>query len=472
MALAPLAYAGGGLVLLRVFLSLAPPLLSLLVRWWRSVEDGLHPYHHYKVPRYDESLRENPLYRRAAAYISSLPSLEDSDYANIFSSPSSSSTRTPGGGDHLSLRLEDGRTVEDSFLGVRISWTNFSDAALVLRIRRQDRQRVLRPYLDHVESVAEELEHRRRELRLYTNCAGGAGRRWTSVPFTHPATLDTLAMDPDLKGRVRSDLESFLKGRSHYHRLGRVWKRSYLLYGPTGTGKSSFAAAMARFLCYDVYDLDPAHAADGSDLNALLLQTTPRSVIVVEDLDRYLHTAPGVGLSGILSFMDGVFSCCGEERVMVFTMNGVKERVDPAVLRPGRADVHIYFALCDFSGFKAMASGYLGIKDHKLYPQVEEAFQGGARLSQAEMGEIMLANRGSPGRALKAVIGALRRQQWDLGAEATTGSPLQAEEEPPAAGKDGSAGNIRKLYGQITVRRDSRGGFRRLFRRKSNRTEK
>ncbi|MCH1922359.1 AAA family ATPase, partial [Shewanella sp. A3A] len=81
------------------------------------------------------------------------------------------------------------------------------------------------------------------------------------------------------------------------------------------------------------------------DLRALLLETTPRSLILVEDLDRYLRGGGDGGTSAartsrMLSFMDGLSSCCGEERVMVFTMSGDKDGVDPAILRPGRLDVH------------------------------------------------------------------------------------------------------------------------------------
>ncbi|CAN0881649.1 AAA-ATPase At2g46620 [Linum grandiflorum] len=43
---------------------------------------------------------------------------------------------------------------------------------------------------------------------------------------------------------------------STYHRLGRVWKRSYLLYRSSGMGKSSFVAAMKNFLSCDVYEID------------------------------------------------------------------------------------------------------------------------------------------------------------------------------------------------------------------------
>jgi hypothetical protein len=144
----------------------------------------------------------------------------------------------------------------------------------------------------------------------------------------------------------------------------------------------------------------------------MLLDTAPRSLILVEDLDRYLRGVDGETAAArtarVLGFMDGLSSSCGEERVMVFTMSGGKDGVDPAVLRPGRLDVHIHFTMCDFEGFKALASNYLGLKDHKLYPQVEEGFHGGARLSPAELGEIMIANRGSPSRALRTVISALQ----------------------------------------------------------------
>ncbi|KAK8964664.1 hypothetical protein KSP40_PGU009853 [Platanthera guangdongensis] len=71
----------------------------------------------------------------------------------------------------------------------------------------------------------------------------------------------------------------------------------------------------------------------------------------------------------MLNFMDGVFSCCAEERVMVFTTRS-KNTLDPTVIRSGRLDVHIHFPLCDFTAFKTLESNYLGLKDHKLYQQV------------------------------------------------------------------------------------------------------
>jgi len=471
------AYAALALAALRLLLSYKSALYALR-RLWRCADEWAQAYQYHEVPRFACDGAENPLFRKAAAYVAALPSLEDADAASVLSSAS----RTNGG---LSLHLGPGHTARDSFLGARLAWTNAADGGrLVLRVRRHDRTRVLRPYLQHVESVADDMEQRRRELRLFANTGvdGATGApRWASAPFTHPATLDAVAMDPDLKARVRADLENFLKGRAYYHRLGRVWRRSYLLYGPPGTGKSTFAAAMAQFLGYDVYDIDLSRAGS-DDLRALLLHTTPRSLILVEDLDRYLQAAGADGearAARVLSFMDGVASCCGEERVMVFTMRGGKDAVDAAVVRPGRLDVHIHFTLCDFEAFKTLASNYLGLKDHKLYPQVEEGFHhAGARLSPAELGEIMLANRGSPSRALRNVITKLqhvsagsaagappprRNTSWsgtgphweDQSARASADS-TEADETPAGGGVFGKDAppmrEFKKLYGLIKVK--------------------
>lgn len=105
------------------------------------------------------------------------------------------------------------------------------------------------------------------------------------MPFKHPSTFDTLAMDPDLKDDIKEDLLEFTQGREFYQKAGKPWKRGYLLYGPPGTGKSSMIAAIANFLKYDIYDVELTEVSSNSELRKLLIQTTNRSVIVIEDID-------------------------------------------------------------------------------------------------------------------------------------------------------------------------------------------
>ncbi|KAM7511869.1 hypothetical protein LguiB_010744 [Lonicera macranthoides] len=441
-------------------------LIYVLKNWKDWIEDSIHVHQFFKVPELNDNCQENQFYRKVSVYVNSLASIEDSDFTNLFSGKKS---------NDIVISLDDNQTVNDSFLGATVSWKNQvekisqkSYRTFVLKVKKKDKRRILRPYLQHIHSVSDDIEQRRRELKLYMNTDSDhrSNGRWRSVPFTHPSTLETIAMDSDLKNKVKSDLESFLKSKQYYHRLGRVWKRSYLLYGPSGTGKSSFVAAMAKFLCYDVYDIDLSRVSDDSDLKMLLLQTTNKSLIVIEDLDQFLNKkSTTVSLSGVLNFMDGIVnSCSGGEKVMVFTMN-TKEQIDQSILRPGRIDVHIYFPLCNFKSFKSLANSYLGLKDHKLFPQVEEIFLTGATMSPAEIGELMIVNRSSPSRALKSVITALQSNGGDarasgkiVGWSDSASSRMSTEESGESGavfGKDSSVRGVRefrKLYGLFKIK--------------------
>lgn len=63
----------------------------------------------------------------------------------------------------------------------------------------------------------------------------------------------------------------------------KPWKRGYLLYCPPGTGKSSLIAAMASYLKFDVYDFEISNPSTDYILKRVLLSTTYRSILVIED---------------------------------------------------------------------------------------------------------------------------------------------------------------------------------------------
>ncbi|KAM0846021.1 hypothetical protein ACQ4PT_055956 [Festuca glaucescens] len=223
------------------------------------------------------------------------------------------------------------------------------------------------------------------QRRLLTNHRQGNRSTWCHVPFEHPATFDKLAMDPVQKEEIIDDLEAFMDGKQYYSDVGKAWKRGYLLYGPPGTGKSTLISAMANMLKYDVYDLDLTSVKNNSELRKLFIETKGRSIIVIEDIDAievdlagnrkvadkkagssssccdHLPLDPNkddgskVTLSGLLSFVDGLWSASGGERVLVFTTNRV-DMLDQALTRRGRMDMHIEMSYCRFGAFKVILS--------------------------------------------------------------------------------------------------------------------
>lgn len=73
----------------------------------------------------------------------------------------------------------------------------------------------------------------------------------------------------------------------------------------------------------------------------------------------------------MLNFIDGLWSSCGDERIIAFTTNH-KEKLDPALLRPGRMDMHIHMSYCTPGAFRVLASNYLCITDHDLFNEIDQ----------------------------------------------------------------------------------------------------
>ena len=92
---------------------------------------------------------------------------------------------------------------------------------------------------------------------------------------------------------------------------------------------------------------------DDDGLNRALNESPGSSIILLEDIDALFverhsvdrnsgghHRGGRVSFSGLLNALDGVRS--QEGRISFMTTNH-REKLDPALLRPGRADVHIEF---------------------------------------------------------------------------------------------------------------------------------
>ena len=147
---------------------------------------------------------------------------------------------------------------------------------------KKHKEKAFNAYLPFIVATAKAMRQQERALQIHMNEVLDV---WSPMDLHHPSTFDTLAMDLKLKQSIVDDLNRFVKRKDYYKRIGKAWKRGYLLYGPPGTGKSSLIAAMANHLRFDIYDLELTAVQSNSDLRMLLVGISSRSILVVEDID-------------------------------------------------------------------------------------------------------------------------------------------------------------------------------------------
>ncbi|XP_050906579.1 AAA-ATPase At5g17760 isoform X4 [Lathyrus oleraceus] len=324
----------------------------------------------------------------------------------------------------LTIRLEKGEKLTDTYNGFTLKWRficaeteknsandihNSNNSISVrsekryfeLSFHKKYKEIVLDSYLPFILDKAKEMKDEERVLKMHTlntaYCYSGV--KWDSINLEHPSTFETLAMEPEMKNAIIEDLNMFVKRKDFYKKVGRAWKRGYLLYGPPGTGKSSLIAAMANYLKFDIFDLQ-------LDIDCSV------------DLPERRHgegrkqTDIQLTLSGLLNFIDGLWSSCGDERIIIFTTNH-KERLDPALLRPGRMDMHIHMSYCSYEGFKILASNYLEIShdNNPLFGEIEGLIED-IQITPAQVAEELMKSEDADA-TLEGFVKLLKRKKME-----------------------------------------------------------
>jgi len=182
---------------------------------------------------------------------------------------------------------------------------------------------------------------------------------WDYIEGYSPRLLDSVVLEPGEKEYLIEDIARFRRSKQRYQRLGVPYHRGYLLYGPPGTGKTSLVSALAAHFALSIYTVNLTDFTDRSLMSAVN-QVPSNSVLLFEDIDcmkgsqnrgsemaGQSGTATtgkesaqnGVTLSGLLNVLDGFYAPTGV--LFVMTTNHV-EKLDDALLRPGRIDYKLY----------------------------------------------------------------------------------------------------------------------------------
>lgn len=163
---------------------------------------------------------------------------------------------------------------------------------------------------------------------------------------------DDLILSPSVVKAVREDFSFFLAHEDWYRRNRLPYKRSYLLAGPPGNGKTSIVRVMARTAGFRAITFDfAAEDNRNEDLQrafGLAVERAP-CLFILEDVDRlFADNAPThVTKEAILNCLDGVAANNG---VVIAATANQPEHLDGALRhRPGRFDRVVFLENPDVS---------------------------------------------------------------------------------------------------------------------------
>lgn len=172
---------------------------------------------------------------------------------------------------------------------------------------------------------------------------------WTEACAAPDRNLSTLVYEDDILQKTIDDIKDLEKQEDFYTKFNIPYKKCYLLEGPPGTGKTSFVQAVATVFNAEIYTLSLSGVDDQTLHNLLskLSKTKTFKVLLLEDIDslKTLHKRtddtsekekPGtLSLQGYLNSFGGVIPL---KNLIIFITTNHVEKLDPAVIRPGRVD--------------------------------------------------------------------------------------------------------------------------------------
>jgi len=243
--------------------------------------------------------------------------------------------------------------------------------------------------------------------------------------------IETVFINYKIKDKILNFVNNFMKNEQWYISKGLSYQTGILLYGAPGTGKSSFVKALVSYLNKDLYVLN---VSDLRKIEACLMSLPFNSILLIEDIDGDISTfnrnknssntdvevqsaatsnsTPPqeprakkseelplfmlnmTNISDILNSIDGVISNHG--RILIATTNHI-EKLDAALLRPGRFDLKVEFPFSDEEVVHQFFKAY--------YPNynLKENFKVKERISSAYIQNLISCNLDNPDYVLNEI---------------------------------------------------------------------
>jgi SpoVK/Ycf46/Vps4 family AAA+-type ATPase len=177
------------------------------------------------------------------------------------------------------------------------------------------------------------------------------GDDWICMGLAKRRKLDTVYLPKKDLELLCQDIDKFMKPTTEklYTNLCINYKRTFLLEGVPGSGKTSLISAIATKYNYHICCLNFCKA-DDYNLEYLVKNLPEKSLFVIEDFDALIQdrkdhdsSRNNITFTGLLSMLDGILM---RRQTIIFITTNHKKSFDPALLRPGRIDYVMTFEHC------------------------------------------------------------------------------------------------------------------------------
>lgn len=183
--------------------------------------------------------------------------------------------------------------------------------------------------------------------------------------------FSSIAGMQELKDTLKLDVIDALNDKERYKEYGLSIPNGILLYGPPGCGKTFFAEKFAEEIGFNFYQIKPSDIqskwVNASQENIKKLFDEARenapSIIFIDELDALVPNRENDGVnhmntSAVNEFL-AQMNNCGADDIFIIGATNRPTSIDPAIMRSGRLDKHIYISPPDFDARKSMFEIYL-----------------------------------------------------------------------------------------------------------------
>ena len=247
---------------------------------------------------------------------------------------------------------------------------------------------------------------------------------YTKSKFKTNRTFDNVFFAQ--KKQVASRTKFFLENREWYDKKGIPYTLGFMLHGPAGTGKTSTIKAIANDGRRHIINIqlseikskqqlqhlffnEEVHVYNGANTEKYTIPVSER-LYVIEDIDAMGDTVlrrewkkpviekaktgdpfldareekeESLDLSFLLNLLDGTLEANG--RILIISTN-FPERIDKALIRPGRVDMIVHFDRCTLPVLREMVEAFYEEEVELTDPSLDRKW------TPAEVNQILFKN--------------------------------------------------------------------------------